>query len=91
MLEYRYVKEERKAMHQALSALHFSDGLEQPLKVAAYCRVSTEEEIQAGSYETQMSFFESEINDHPGWILAGLYGDFGKSGTQIRGRSRFTK
>ena len=51
----------------------------QPIRAAAYCRVSTLQEEQEGSYELQMAYFRRKIEEHPGMVLAGLYGDRGKS------------
>ena len=50
-------------------------GTKRPLRVAAYVRVSTSLEIQDGSFETQIAYFEGEIKDHLGWESAGIYGD----------------
>ena len=44
-------------------------------KVAAYCRVSTLQEIQYHSLEAQQQFYENLIQNHPGWIFAGIYSD----------------
>ena len=61
-----------------------------PLRVAAYARVSTEEEIaEEGSFENQKLFFENEIKSHSDWTLTKVYGDYAKSGTQIAGREEF--
>ena len=61
-----------------------------PLRVAAYARISTIEEVkEEGSYENQKRFFENEITSHNGWILAKVYGDYAKSGTEIAGRFEF--
>lgn len=43
------------------------------LRVAAYCRVSTDSDVQLESLETQMAYFEKYINDHSGWDYVGLY------------------
>ena len=60
------------------------------LRVAAYARISTEEEIaEEGSVENQKLFFENEIKSHADWTLAKVYGDYAKSGTQIAGREEF--
>ncbi len=42
------------------------------LKVAAYCRVSTQQEQQETSYEAQVSYYTEKINSNPEWILAGM-------------------
>ena len=43
--------------------------------VAAYCRVSTHQEIQHHSLEAQQQYYEKLILDHPGWTFAGVYAD----------------
>lgn len=58
-------------------------------RVAAYCRVSTMMEEQQGSYNLQKSYYESFIKNNPAWEFAGIYGDEGKSGTSLRGRTGF--
>ena len=55
------------------------------LKVAAYCRVSTKEESQQGSIDSQALYYEQLINENPNWILAGIYVDYG-SGLRRNGR-----
>ena len=61
------------------------------LKVAAYCRVSTEQENQMGSYERQISYYKEKIEKRDGWILAGIYDDEGISGTKKQKRDGFLK
>ena len=61
------------------------------IKVAAYCRVSTNMEIQQQSLETQMAAFQKTISEHPGWILAGIYADKGISGTSVKHREEFLR
>lgn len=58
-----------------------------PLRVAAYCRVSTEKEAQEGSYEGQMAYYRAFITGDPRMRLVGLYGDKGKSGLSAKKRS----
>lgn len=45
------------------------------MRVAAYCRVSTEQEDQQHSFASQQQYFESYIEAHPGWILHSIYAD----------------
>ena len=59
------------------------------LRVAAYCRVSTEQEEQEGSYQAQVEYYTNKINDNPLWINAGIYADDGKSGTNTKKRDDF--
>lgn len=65
--------------------------LNQQLKVAAYCRVSTEFEEQQSSFETQVNFYTEYINANPKWELVSIYADDGASGTQIYWRNGFMK
>lgn len=50
------------------------------LRVAAYCRVSTEAEEQENSLENQKDFYENKIRSNPLYEYAGVYHDFGISG-----------
>ena len=47
----------------------------QILRVAAYCRVSTEEENQQNSYATQVKYYTDFINQNPNWELVGIFAD----------------
>ena len=66
-------------------------GTRRPLRVAAYCRVSTDEEMQQNSYENQREFFHREILEHPDWILVSIYGDKARSGTSVVRRLGFQR
>ncbi len=60
-----------------------ADFTERPkLRVAAYCRVSTDSVEQLESLETQMKHYESYIKSNPNWEFAGLYYDEGITGTK---------
>ena len=61
------------------------------LRVAAYCRVSTDSDEQATSYETQVDHYTAYIENHPEWIMAGIYADDGISGTNTKKRTEFNK
>lgn len=68
------------------------DEKEKPkLRVAAYCRVSTESEEQASSYEVQVEHYTHFINNNPDWELAGIYADDGISGTSTKNREAFNR
>ena len=60
-------------------------------KVAAYCRVSTEQDEQANSYEAQIEHYSAEIAKHKDWLNAGIYADKGISGTMAKKRPEFLK
>ena len=62
---------------------------EKKMKVAAYCRVSTELEEQDSSYEAQLEYYTSKISENENWKNAGIYADDGKSGTNTKKRADF--
>ena len=43
------------------------------LRVAAYCRVSTESDEQQNSFEAQKAHYEAWIKLHDNWEFAGLF------------------
>ena len=55
-------------------------------RVAAYVRVSTDNDEQTSSYELQKNYYTEYITGHPGWELVGIYADEGISGTSIAHR-----
>ena len=59
------------------------------LRVAAYCRVSTEEEEQQNSFEVQVSYYTDKITHHDDWQLAGIFADDGISGVSTKKREQF--
>lgn len=60
-------------------------------RVAAYCRVSTDNEEQLTSYVNQKKVYTEMIAANPEWCFAGLYADEGISGTQVKFRPEFKK
>lgn len=60
-------------------------------RVAAYCRVSTDEDAQATSFDLQVKHYTEYIGAHENWTLAGIYADEGISGTQVKHREQFQK
>lgn len=61
------------------------------MKVAAYCRVSTDSEKQATSYDTQVEHYTEFIKKNPKWEFAGIYADDGISGTNTKKREEFNR
>jgi site-specific DNA recombinase len=59
------------------------------LRVAAYCRVSTQEEAQVGSFEMQVQHFQSVIENNPQYEMVKIYTDEGVSGTLVDKRKGF--
>ena len=60
------------------------------VRVAAYCRVSTDHEDQETSYEAQQSHFTRLIAETPGWELVDIYADE-ESGTRTAKRENFLR
>ena len=59
------------------------------LRVCAYCRVSTDEDTQASSYELQVQNYTRMIQENPEWEFAGIFADEGISGTSVLHREHF--
>ncbi len=59
------------------------------LRVAAYCRVSTQQEAQVESYEMQAVHYKDLIDRTPNYELVKIYKDNGISGTTIARRKEF--
>ena len=58
---------------------------QEKLRVAAYCRVSTNHPEQFGSLEIQKSYFEAMIRENPNWQFVKIYSDVG-SGLRTKKR-----
>ena len=63
----------------------------QKLRVAAYCRVSTDSEEQINSYKNQLAFYTEKINNKVDWKFAGVYADEGITGTSMKHREDFKR
>lgn len=61
------------------------------LRVAAYCRVSTDSEEQFTSYTMQKRVYTEMIMSKPEWQLADIYADEGISGTRADKRDEFQR
>ena len=61
------------------------------LRVCAYCRVSTDEDTQASSYELQVQNYTKMIQENEEWEFAGIFADEGISGTSVLHREEFQK
>ena len=61
------------------------------MKVAAYCRVSTEKADQANSFESQQRYFRAYIAHQPDWELYEVYADEGITGTNTKKRVAFNR
>ncbi len=61
------------------------------LRVAAYCRVSTDDEEQLTSYEAQKNYYTDKIMINKEWTMAGIFADEGITGTSARKRPEFLR
>jgi len=67
------------------------DGGNGALRVAAYCRVSSDSTDQLESYSAQVKYYTEFIGGHPGWELADIYADEGLTGTAAEKRDDFNR
>ena len=63
----------------------------QKLRVAAYCRVSTDSEEQINSYKNQLAYYTEKISSKSEWKFAGIYADEGITGTSMKHREDFKR
>lgn len=60
-------------------------------RVAAYARVSTIQDAQEESYESQVSYYKAKIAENPCWDMVGVFGDEGVSGLRMMERPQFLR
>ncbi len=60
------------------------------LRVAAYCRVSTDHEDQLNSYRSQVQYYTDYVNGQKDWVLVEVYADEAVTGTQTKNREVFS-
>ena len=61
------------------------------LRVAAYCRVSTDDEEQLTSYTAQIEHYTQVIESNPEWKLVEIFADEGISGVMVKKRDEFNR
>ncbi len=61
------------------------------MKVAAYCRVSTDDEDQLNSYRVQKDYYTRYISNNEKWEFVDVYADEGITGTQVKKRDEFLR
>lgn len=82
-------KDEIKVIHATpVESIYDSNKV---LRVAAYCRVSTDSDEQVTSYELQKNYYQEYIAKHENWKLVNIYVDEGISGTSRAHREAFNK
>ena len=60
-------------------------------RVAAYCRVSTDNVAQESSFESQVTYYTNYINGKSDWTMVDVYADEGISGTSTEKRTEFKR
>ena len=68
-----------------------SQTVKRQLRVAAYCRVSADDEEQLTSYEAQQHYYTDKIMSNQEWTMAGIFADEGITGTSARKRPEFLR
>lgn len=61
------------------------------IRVAAYCRVSSDSEEQLDSFVSQVRYYSDYERTHPEIVLVNLYADEGITGTKLEKRTEFKK
>ena len=61
------------------------------LRVAAYARVSTDEDDQVNSFKSQIDEYTERITSNPDWDFIGMFADKGITGTQTKKRPEFMR
>ena len=79
-----------KAVHRSILEVPAKIIKKDPLKVAAYCRVSCESDEQNSSYESQIKYYTDYIKGNSEWIFAGVYAEK-ESGTDFKNRHEFNR
>ena len=59
------------------------------IRVAAYCRVSTDGDEQLGSFASQKAYYEEKITNNKDWVMAGIFADEAITGTKVDKREGF--
>lgn len=87
---YKGVDEDQLSIIPAIPKLDIFDK-DRALKVAAYCRVSTDDPNQTSSYELQKNYYTDLVTRNPNWSLVDIYADEGISGTSLQHRDNFLR
>lgn len=61
------------------------------IRVASYCRVSTNKDDQVNSFDAQVRYFKDYIQHKSGWVLTDIYADEGITGTSTKKRVQFNR
>lgn len=60
-------------------------------RVAAYVRVSTDDEEQLESFQSQKKYYQEKISENRDWVMVGIYADEAITGTKVDKREQFQR
>ncbi|MBQ8260924.1 MAG: recombinase family protein [Lachnospiraceae bacterium] len=60
-------------------------------RVAAYVRVSTDDEEQLESFQSQKQYYQDKISENRDWVMVGIYADEAMTGTKVDKREGFQR
>lgn len=86
----KQIKKEEKNMWKVEQSLQ-TQTKQQTLRTASYCRVSTEQDAQQISLESQVAYYTYLILKNPKMSFAGIFADKGLSGIQSKNRTEFNR
>lgn len=91
---YNYLSDDnyKKVVRRQLTSGNFKANDEfKKIRVAAYCRVSTDSEDQLQSYKAQVAYYTEAIAKNPKWKMVDVYADEGLTGTRTEKRVNFNR
>jgi DNA invertase Pin-like site-specific DNA recombinase len=71
--------------------IHYAQPEQKLLRMAAYCRVSSDSDDQHNSYIGQVNYYTETIGERSDWTLVGIYADEGLTGTKMDKRDDFNR
>jgi len=69
----------------------FLNSSTEKIRVAPYCRVSTDSDDQLESYKTQVAYYNELVSSTPEWEMVGIYADEAITGTNTKNREDFKR
>lgn len=75
----------------AITTIPAAEQERKQLRMAAYCRVSSDSADQLNSYAAQVKNYTQYIAGHPDWIIVDIYADEGLTGTRADKREEFQR
>ena len=78
-------------MKKAITELVTAEKPKQRIRLAPYCRVSSDSEDQRHSFAAQVKYYTEYASAHPEYILADIYADEGVTGTCMNKRDDFRR